>query len=118
MTNYFLDSSALIKRYLIEVGTPWMRSVVDRKAQNIILIAQITQSEVVSAVTLRNRNGTISARTAHAMRLLIDRHVKRQYRVVSLTEEVIRRSKDLLELHPSRAYDAVQLASALEINSR
>jgi hypothetical protein len=30
MTQYFLDSSALIKRYVVEPGTIWVRSITNR----------------------------------------------------------------------------------------
>ena len=51
------------------------------------------------------------------MRLLIDRHALREYVVIGLTPQVVRRAEDLLAGHPLRTYDAVQLASALESNT-
>jgi hypothetical protein len=36
--------------------------------------------------------------------------------VIRLGEHVIERAQDLLEIHTLRAYDSVQLASALEAN--
>jgi predicted nucleic acid-binding protein len=52
------------------------------------------------------------------VRLLIDRHTRREYVVIGLTPQVVRRAQDLLAAHPLRTYDAVQLASALESNIR
>lgn len=118
MSHYFLDSSALIKRYVVEVGTNWTRSITSRNAGNMIIIAHITQAEVVSGVMRRKRDGTISMRTAHATRSLTDRHASREYRVVGLTGPIIQRAEDLLEGYALRAYDSIQLASALEINAR
>lgn len=118
MTHYFLDSSALIKRYVVEVGTIWIRSITTRSAGNIITIAHITQAEVVSGAMRRKRDGTIAVRTAHATRLLVDRHASREYRVIGLTAQIIQRAEDLLEMHQLRAYDSIQLASALESNAR
>jgi hypothetical protein len=46
-------------------------------------------------------------RTAQAMRLLIDRHARREYVVLGLTHQVVRRAEDLLTVHPLRTYDAV-----------
>ncbi|MCL5994881.1 MAG: type II toxin-antitoxin system VapC family toxin [Chloroflexi bacterium] len=118
MTHYFFDSSALVKRYVAEAGTTWVRSITTRSAGNIIIIAQITQAEVVSGAMRRKRDTTITARTAHATRLLIDRHASREYRVVGLTQQIVQRAEDLLELYALRAYDSIQLASALESNVR
>jgi predicted nucleic acid-binding protein len=41
MTYYFTDTSALIKRYVREVGTTWIRSITTRSASNIIFVAHI-----------------------------------------------------------------------------
>ncbi len=57
-------------------------------------------------------------RTVRDTRLLIDLHASREYRVVGLTDEVVRRAEDLLERHALRASDAIQLASALEASER
>jgi hypothetical protein len=42
MTHYFLDSSALIKRYVAETGTNWVRSIILPGSGNIIVVAHIT----------------------------------------------------------------------------
>jgi hypothetical protein len=118
MTHYFLDSSALVKRYVVEVGTSWIRSITLSSAGNSIIIAQIAQVEVVSGAMRRKRDGTITAQTARATRLLVDRHVSREFRVIGLTGQIVQRAEDLLEVHPLRAYDSIQLASALESNTR
>jgi hypothetical protein len=117
MTTYFLDSSALIKRHITETGTTWIRSIVAPSAQNTIIIAQVTQAEVVSGAMRRKREAAISDRTARAIRLLLDRQVIREYQVIRLSNQIMQRSENLLEIHPLRAYDAIQLASALESNN-
>jgi predicted nucleic acid-binding protein len=118
MTQYFFDSSALIKRYVVEPGTIWVRSLTRRRSGNTVIIAHITQIEIVSGAARRAREGTLSPRTVRAVRLLIDRHARREYVVIGLTPQVVRRAEDLLTVHPLRTYDAVQLASALESNTR
>jgi predicted nucleic acid-binding protein len=118
MTQSFLDSSALIKRYIVEPGTTWVRSIIQRSSGNTVIIAQITQIEIVSGASRRVREGTLTTRTARAVRLLIDRHARHEYVVIGLTPQVVRRAEDLLTVHPLRTYDAVQLASALESNTR
>ena len=118
MSRYFFDSSALVKRYVPEIGTTWVRSVTNPQSNNTILIAHITQVEVVSAVRRCTRDASFSVRTARAIRLLMDRHSSRQYSVIGLVGSVVSLAENLLESHPLRAYDAVQLASALEANTR
>jgi predicted nucleic acid-binding protein len=118
MTVYFWDSSALIKRYITEVGTPWVRSVIIPSTGNTAIIAQITSVELASALARRIREGSTPQRTARAAQHLIERHIRREYTVIALTEDVVKQALDLVYQHPLRAYDAVQLASAVETNQR
>ncbi len=52
---YYLDSSTLVKRYLTETGSTWLRSLIDPPSDNTVLIAEITQVEVAAAVAARHR---------------------------------------------------------------
>src|SRR5260221_11563600 len=118
MTHYFLDSSSLVKRYITETGSDWIRAVVAPSAGNTIVIAQVTPVEVMSAIYRQRREGIIAPRTAQAVRRLVDRHTKREYLVIELISSILQRAQDLLEVHPLRAYDSIQLASALKTNKR
>jgi predicted nucleic acid-binding protein len=118
VTAYFLDSSAVITRYVPEAGTAWVRAMTMPSTGNTILVAQMTQAELISGIRRRVREGTIAPRVARAIRLLLDRHTRREYLVMGLTAPIVHRAEDLLEQHALRAYDAVQLASALESNTR
>lgn len=113
MTTYFCDSSALIKRYIAEIGSGWIQAI---SAGNRVVIAQITSVEIVSGLIRRQREGLLAKRKAHALRLIIDRHSAREYRVIGLSAHIIERAENLLETHPLRGYDAIQLASALATN--
>ena len=108
MSNYFLDSSALLKRYVSETGSGWIGNLTPAQAGNTLIVAQITQAETVSAVSRQKREHHISSRTARAIRLLIDRHFVRQYLVVNLSSSIIQLAENLLEAHPLRAYDSIQ----------
>ncbi|MEP7284374.1 MAG: type II toxin-antitoxin system VapC family toxin [Chloroflexota bacterium] len=118
MTHYFLDSSALIKRYIAEQGTVWIRAISLPSAGNTIIVAPVTQVEVFSGVSRRKREGVVADRTAQAIRLLLNRHIKHEYMVIKLTPPLIQIAQNLLDKHPLRAYDAIQLASALVANNR
>ena len=115
---YVLDSSALVKRYVPETGTAWVRTITTPSAGNTILVARMMPAEAISGVWRRVREGTIAPRIARAIRLLVDRHTRREYLVIELSARIVQRAEDLLEQHPLRAYDALQLASALESNAR
>lgn len=114
MSRFFLDSSALVKRYVEEPGTAWIREIASPAAGHVLVVAQIAQVEVVSGIMRRARERLLEWRTARNLRVLIDRDIRRQYRIIGTSADVIRRAEDLLERHVLRASDAIQLASALE----
>jgi predicted nucleic acid-binding protein len=118
VSDYFFDSSALLKRYMIEQGSAWVRALTTRRAGNTIFIAQITPVEVVSGAERQHRVGQLPAAAVQHVRRLFDRHTRREYKIVTLTDAIVAHAKDLVGVYLLRAYDAVQLASALEANAR
>jgi hypothetical protein len=60
MPFYQCDSSGLVKRYVDEVGSDWVRTIVDPASANIVSIADITRAEVTSALARRAREGVIT----------------------------------------------------------
>jgi len=64
MAIYFVDSSALVKRYISEIGSTWVLKLFDFKQDNEIFIAAITAVEIVAAITRRARGGSISSADA------------------------------------------------------
>ena len=57
MAAYVLDTSAVVKRYIQEIGTGWVRSIADPAAAHLIYLARITDVEVTSAIIRRQRGG-------------------------------------------------------------
>ncbi len=98
MTQYFVDSSALVKRYMRESGSDWMRSITDSQSGHNILIADITSIEIMSGIMRRKREGELPEQTASALRQLLEIHVNRDYTVIRLTDSIVQRAKDLLEV--------------------
>lgn len=117
MAAYFFDSSAIVKRYLIEVGSGWVSSTADLAAGNEIYLARITFVEVISAVTRKSRSSGLSA--TGAMKAIADyRHdFTNEYSLIEITPTIIEQAGDIAELHALRAYDAIQLAAALQIDA-
>lgn len=116
MAVYVVDSSALVKRYVRENGTAWVRGLTDPAAGHTLYIAGITGVEVVSALTRQTRGGAL-APTDAALALTQFRHdFAHQYQTVDLTPLLIARAMDLAETHALRGYDAVQCAVAVEIH--
>jgi predicted nucleic acid-binding protein len=55
VTDYFLDASAVVKRYADEAGSAWVRQITDPQAENTILLAEITLAEVTAALAAKQR---------------------------------------------------------------
>jgi predicted nucleic acid-binding protein len=116
MADYFLDTSALVKRHVREVGSPWVKSLVRAKTSHRIYIARITAVEVVSAITRRQYQGDFSPAQAAAILGHFRRHLTQRYRVIDLTPALFSNAMQAARTYRRlRAYDAVQLAVALEI---
>ncbi|MBX3086456.1 MAG: type II toxin-antitoxin system VapC family toxin [Anaerolineae bacterium] len=113
MTRYFLDSSALIKRYVTEIGSNWVDALALPTSGNSLIIAQVTPVEVMSGISRYKRENILTASAAKSIRLLLDRHVKQEYFVIELTAILVQQAEDLLEKYPLRAYDSIQLATAV-----
>jgi hypothetical protein len=61
VTHFYLDASAVVKRYLPEIGTTWIRGLTDPAAGHIIVLGDITLVEVAAAIAAKHRaSGGIS----------------------------------------------------------
>ena len=113
MTTYYLDTSALIKHYVSEPGSAWLDSTLFRANDVLLLTSRLTIVEVWSALARRRREASISARHhADALDAFREDSLTR-YVFVEFEQPVIEAAGLLLENHSLRAYDSVQLASAL-----
>ena len=52
---YFVDSSALVKCYVREAGTSWVRRLTRQGTSNYVDLARITVVEVTSAIARRRK---------------------------------------------------------------
>ncbi len=118
MTTYYCDSSVLIKRYIPERGSAWVDALVVSTNGNQLFVAQITQAEIVSGLARLRREGVLTDYAVKLARRSVDHHAGREYRVIDLSTRIVQRAEDLLLAHLLRAYDAIQLASALDMADR
>jgi predicted nucleic acid-binding protein len=112
MTDYYADSSVLVKRHVQETGAAWFRRLADPATGNVILTARISAIEVYSALSRRRREARLSG-TDYDDIAADFAAVFVEYQIIELTALVTELARSLLERHPLRAYDATQLASAL-----
>lgn len=115
MSIYFFDSSALVNRYMPEVGITWIRSLTLSAANHQIFIALTT---LACGCTRHYHDGKLSLNILQAFRQLLMWHVQIQYQVIGLSSAIVLKALQLHEAHRLRAFDEIQLASALELQAR
>jgi predicted nucleic acid-binding protein len=64
MATLFLDSSALVKRYVAETGSRWVADLVTPPAGNVVHISIVSGAEVVAALVRRQRAGSLAEEQA------------------------------------------------------
>ena len=108
----YLDTSALVKLYLDEVGSVAVASCVERSAA--VTTARVTYAEARAAFAqFRREGGLTPPGLRHVVRALDTEWPT--YDIVDLDDSLMRRAGALAERHALRGYDAIQLAAALEV---
>jgi predicted nucleic acid-binding protein len=115
MNVYFFDSSAIVKNYISEIGSNWVKNIFNTVSTDIIYAASITQVEVIAAFARKRKGLNLSARNAASAISQFKRDFLMDFREIELKPKIITQSVSLADRYSLRGYDAVQLASALEI---
>jgi predicted nucleic acid-binding protein len=111
----FADSSALVKLYADEPGSADVRKLAH------LVVSQLARVEVPAALWRKHRMGELAATDA---RILVadfeadyfgDIDEPPRFSVVAVTAAVVDAAAHLVGVHGLRAYDAMQLASALSV---
>lgn len=117
MPMYYADTSVLVKRHIAEVGSAWVASLADPTVGNAIVTARITLVEIYSALNRRVREGTLQPTDYRTTANDVAAVFATEYQVVELLPQIVTIAIQLLERHPLRAYDAIQLATGLLANA-
>ncbi len=116
MADFFLDSSAIVKRYVNEYDSRYIEELVEPGNQNNVILAQITQVEIASAFARRKKGKTLSDDDAANALRSFELDLADVFITFGMAGEHIRSAADLATKHALRGYDAVQLATALAAN--
>ena len=114
VTDYF-DSSALVKRYLAEIGSTWVQARCGDPT-HVIVIADLARAEIAAAFARKLREGAISRAEYLAARKKLADDVQQRFQVIPVTPQRIDEAIELTANRPLRGYDAVHLACALHAN--
>jgi len=106
----YLDSSALVKRYVEEEGTNFVKSIL---ADNgLVATSKLTYPEILSALMRKVRAGEIERKTFNGIINVFDKDWEHVL-VLDFHNDLLQVLKMLIEKHPLNAADAIHLSSAL-----
>jgi predicted nucleic acid-binding protein len=115
MAAYYLDSSALVKRYVTETGSAWVRDLC-QEAAHAIFVSELALVEVGSAFARRCHRGEIADEQRRNYLAVFIHDCAGSYHLIPTERPTIERGLDLTQRRHLRGYDALQLASALAAN--
>lgn len=87
MAHYYFDSSALVKRYVAEVGTAWVQALCAPAAGHVLYTVRISGAEIIAALFRRARTGTLSSADAQAAATQFKADFRGDYQIVEVTVE-------------------------------
>ncbi len=112
--DYF-DSSALVKRYLSEMGSFWVQKRC-YDANRIIVTSEISRVEVAAAFAAKLRGQLITQAEYQQIRTQLKQDCQQQYFLIPVDFQCIDEAVELTARQKLRGYDAVHLACALHYN--
>lgn len=118
MPVYYLDTSALFKRYRIEKGTEVLDELfAARQDSEVLTTSSFTVLEVISVLTRLLRARTITRRSHQRLLGMVAEDVSETVALQPLTDAVISEAINPVLRNALRAPDALQLATALTVQS-
>ena len=122
MPGHFFDSSALVKLYHFEIGTPIVDQIVNVPG-NAIRISRLIPAELTSAFAIKVRTHSINREDADLFLHQFRKDLATgKLEVFSVAESEFAMAESLVERYAFelrlRALDALQLAVALELRNQ
>ncbi len=113
MTTYYIDSSALVKRYVNEIGSVWVQSHCEPSSGHVIALAHIGLVEIAAALAMKVRQNVLSPVIRDNLIRDLRHDAQNQYWLIDVDHQLIQRAIELTRQYKLRGYDATHLAAAL-----
>lgn len=120
MSLYYFDASALVKYYIREPGSTWVRGLIDAhmadssNRANTVFISEASITECAAAFAILYRTQRLGKRAQDgAFRALMRDITRGEMKIVPVITIDFQFAAHLTQSHPLKAYDAVQLAVAV-----
>lgn len=108
----YLDTSALVKLYVEEDGTPAVAAWVAEA--HVVATARIAYAEARAAFARHHREGALTPALLRRIVARLDEDWGR-YTVLEVTDVLVRNAGRFAEAYALRGFDAVHLAAAVEL---
>ena len=115
--KYYLDTSALLKKYVHEMGSVWLQGLL-AAPRTLATTTHLVMAEIISALNRRVREGNVTAADYVRLTGRFRDDCRVTYQLIAVNNAILHSAGDILERHPLRAYDAIHLATALTANRR
>ena len=119
MSVFYFDTSAIVKRYIVETGTAWIMALTHPDCGNLPVIAEIALAETAATIAAKHRvpKGITRQERDETVTLFLQ-HCNTDYHLIPTHRIILDRAILLTQNHRLRGYDAVHLASALITNGQ
>jgi predicted nucleic acid-binding protein len=108
----YLDASALIKRLVRETGSHSVSALI--RARTPAATSKVAYAEVFAALARRRREGDLAERAYRTACREFEAQWTSYIRV-DVSDQVLGRARVLVARYPLRGFDAIHLASALDL---
>lgn len=118
MPVYYLDASAAVKGYASERGSEEVLKLLDPEEDHELYLSRVGVVEVAAAIFGRVRTGEAGIEEARADMARFRSDLISVYRLVEFVPATSEKATEVAERHLLRAYDCLQLATALLVQQR
>ena len=115
MSTVYFDTSALVKHYISEIGSGWVRALLTHQSPTVFT-SLLTSIEGACTFARRQREGMLSPQDHRQLLAVFDYDFRYRYNILDVEPTVMDTARRMANHHPLRAYDAVQLATAWLLN--
>ena len=122
VTHVYLDSSAIVKRYVKEIGSDSVDILyheLERESDSLIIFSAWNLGEVYGAIDTKHQRGDISKEAMIEALSLLSQETKKfvamkRVRIIPLGARILAKSRDLIVKYHIYQADALQLETAKE----
>ncbi len=116
MALYYLETSALVKLYVLEPGTDRLLQLA-RVSENRLAVLAVSIVEARSAIRRRERAGDLDSKSAAMILDRVQQHAETRLLRQAVTDAVLDGALEMIDRYALRAYDAIQLAGCLALKT-